>query len=130
VTLLLLSGAALAQIDAGKISGTVKDPNGAIVPGANVTVTNEKTGEERSARTNDDGYFVVPALRASTYRIIGEITGMTGKIDHAELSVGQSLEVTLGMSASGGRGDRKRRERRRDSGQHRLSRDGSQCASA
>ena len=101
LALLLLSGIAPAQSDAGKISGTVKDQNGAIVPGANITVTNEKTGEERSAKANDDGYFVVPALKPSSYRIIGEITGMTGKIDHAELSVGQSLELTLAMSASG-----------------------------
>lgn len=101
LTLLLLSAAAPAQSDSGKISGTTKDQNGAIVPGASVTVTNEKTGEERSAKANDDGYFVVPALKASSYRIIAEITGMTGKIDHAELSVGQNLEVTVAMSAAG-----------------------------
>src|SRR4030095_11230927 len=95
MTLLLMSGLTFAQTDSGKISGTVKDQNGAIVPGASITVTNEKTGEERSAKANDEGYFVVPALKASSYRVIGEVTGMTGKIDHVELSVGQSLEVTL-----------------------------------
>src|SRR5436190_22054330 len=98
---LFLSIAAFAQSDTGKISGFVKDQNGAIVPGASITITNEKTGEERSAKANDDGYFAVPALKPSSYRVIGEVTGMNGKIDHLELSVGQALEVTLGMSASG-----------------------------
>ena len=101
VTLLLLSGLALAQSDTGKISGTVKDQNGAIVPGANVTVTNERTGEERSAKANDDGYFVVPALKASSYRIIGEVTGMTGRLEHVDLNVGESLNVNLPMAPGG-----------------------------
>ena len=101
MTLLLLSGMAMAQSDTGKISGYTKDANGAIVPGASVSVVNEKTGEERNARANDDGYFVVPVLKASTYRIIAEASGMTGKIDHAELNAGQSLELNLAMSAAG-----------------------------
>src|SRR5258705_7431496 len=101
VILLLSSVVALAQTDSGKISGYAKDANGAIVPGASISVVNEKTGEERSAKANDDGYFVVPALKASTYRVIGEISGMTGKIDHVELSVGQTLTLNLAMAASG-----------------------------
>ncbi len=101
VTLLLLAGVASAQSDNGKITGTVKDQNGAIVPGANVTVTDEKTGVERSAKANEDGYFVVPALKASSYRIVGESAGMTGKIDGVNLSVGQELSVSLAMSAAG-----------------------------
>src|SRR5262245_56848335 len=102
VTMLVLSaGVALAQSDTGKISGTAKDQNGAIVPGASVTVTNEKTGEERSAKANDDGYFVVPGLKASSYRVIGETGGMTGKIENLNLSVGQELNVNLAMSATG-----------------------------
>src|ERR1043166_6815258 len=101
LTLLLLSGVALAQSDTGKIAGFAKDANGAIVPGANISVVNEKTGEERTAKASDDGYFVVPALKASTYRIIGEASGMTGKIESVNLGVGQEVTVNLAMSATG-----------------------------
>ncbi|HJZ81800.1 MAG TPA: TonB-dependent receptor [Pyrinomonadaceae bacterium] len=101
VLLLLVSGLAFAQSDTGKISGIAKDQNGAVVPGASVTVTNERTGEERSAKANDDGYFVVPALKASSYRIIGESGGMTGKLENVSLSVGQEVSVNLAMSATG-----------------------------
>ena len=52
--LLVIAATAFAQTDTGKITSTVKDQNGAIVPGANVTVTNTRTGEERSAKANDD----------------------------------------------------------------------------
>src|SRR5262245_49494108 len=90
-----------AQTDTGKISGIVKDQNGAIVPGANVTVTDEKTGVERSAKANDEGYFVVPALKASSYRIIAEVTGMTGRLDHVALSVGDSLTLNVPMAPGG-----------------------------
>src|SRR5262249_53317607 len=102
IAILLFSFVAVfAQSDTGKISGMAKDQNGAVIPGANISVVNEKTGEERNAKANDDGYFVVPGLKASTYRIIGEATGMTGKIDHVELSVGQTLTLNLAMSAQG-----------------------------
>src|ERR1043166_783446 len=43
----------------GTINGSVKDQNGAVVPGASVTVKNETTGAERKATSGDDGVFVV-----------------------------------------------------------------------
>ncbi len=101
LALLCLPIVAAAQSDTGKISGIIKDQNGAIVPGANVTVTDEKTGAERSAKANDDGYFVVPALKASSYRIIAEVTGMTGRLDHVALNVGDSLTLNVPMAPGG-----------------------------
>jgi hypothetical protein len=102
ILLLLLSLAgASAQTDTGKITGTVKDQNGAIVPGANITVTNERTGEERSAKSNEDGFFVVAALKASSYRIIAESTGLSAKAEKVNLSVGQELTINLAMTTSG-----------------------------
>lgn len=99
--ILVIAATAFAQTDTGKITGTVKDQNGAIVPGANITVTNTRTGEERSAKANDDGIFSVAALKASSYRIIAEVTGLSAKIDNATLNVGQELTVTLAMTANG-----------------------------
>ncbi len=62
VLMFAIAATAFAQTDTGKISGTVKDQNGAIVPGANITVTDTRTGLERSAKANDDGFFSVAAL--------------------------------------------------------------------
>jgi len=98
---LVFTATALAQSDTGKISGSVKDQNGGLVPGANVSIVNEKTGEERNAKANDDGYFSVPALKASSYRIIAESTGLSGKVDHVNLNVGQELTLNLAMTPGG-----------------------------
>jgi len=98
--LMMFAATAGAQTDSGKISGTVKDQNGAVVPGANVSIIDERTGTERNAKANDDGYFSVPALKASTYRVIAESTGLTAKIEHLNLNVGQELAVSLAMSTN------------------------------
>jgi len=55
----------LAQSDQGRITGTVTDANGGIVPGATVLVKSERTGEERTATTNEAGYYIVTALKPS-----------------------------------------------------------------
>lgn len=95
--LLLLQVAALAQGDNGKISGTVKDQDGAIVPGASVTVINDRTGDERSATTNTDGMFSVTALRASTYTVTATATGLGTKVLAVEVNVGQEVNLNLTM---------------------------------
>lgn len=49
----------MAQSDLGSISGFVKDPTGATVPNATVTVKNEATGTERRVVSNESGYYTV-----------------------------------------------------------------------
>ena len=65
----ILVPVAFAQTDQGRIAGRVLDPNGAIVPGAIVTVTNAGTNEVRTVTANSDGYFSAPALRAAKYTV-------------------------------------------------------------
>jgi hypothetical protein len=60
--LFLFTATAFGQSDTGTISGTVKDQNGGLVPGANVSIVNERTGEERNVKANDDGFFSAPVL--------------------------------------------------------------------
>jgi len=99
--LMMFAATAYAQTDSGKISGFVKDQNGAIVPGANITITDTRTGLERSAKANDDGFFSVGPLKASTYRVIAEATGLTAKVDSVELGVGQQLTLNLAATPGG-----------------------------
>jgi hypothetical protein len=53
----------------GDISGTVIDPNGAIVQGATVTITSKDTGAVRTATTNEFGEFSAPQLETGNYEI-------------------------------------------------------------
>jgi hypothetical protein len=53
----------------GTIVGTVTDSSGAVVPGATVKITDEATAATRTTTTNDQGYYVIPSLRPSTYSV-------------------------------------------------------------
>jgi Carboxypeptidase regulatory-like domain len=74
----LLPGRLAAQSIAGNISGTVVDPSGAVIPGVEITLTNEATSETRSAVTNDTGEFVFAALQPGSYAVKAEKTGFRG----------------------------------------------------
>ncbi|PYS58078.1 MAG: hypothetical protein DMF74_24545, partial [Acidobacteria bacterium] len=53
----------------GRISGTVKDPHGACIVGAEITVISLATTEKRKVKTNDRGNYAVPLLLPGMYRI-------------------------------------------------------------
>src|SRR5256712_2278407 len=93
---------AYAQTDQGKVSGTVRDQSNAFVPGAKVTVKNERTGEERSTISNDQGYFLISYLKPSTYTIKAEKSGFAGiEYTAMPLAVGQELTLDFEIKAAG-----------------------------
>ncbi len=71
----LLTG--YAQSTSATLSGTVTDAQGALVPGARVTVTNASTGLKREATTSGSGTFTIPLLPPSTYTVLVENQGFT-----------------------------------------------------
>ncbi|GAC1437281.1 MAG: hypothetical protein NVS1B11_28210 [Terriglobales bacterium] len=58
-----------AQVSAAKLSGTVTDPSGASIEGAQVDITNAQTGFARSVQTNGSGLYSAPSLPPGTYSI-------------------------------------------------------------
>src|SRR5438309_9799459 len=108
---LLVSQGLLAQSDLGKISGFIKDPSGATIANAKVTIRNN-TGVERQTTTNDSGYYVVTNVPPGLYTMIAEATGFqryessNNKLDpsadlviDAALTVGASTQIVQ-VSAS------------------------------
>ena len=61
-----------AQTSQTTVSGTVKDQNGALVPGATITLVDSRTKAERTATTNDDGFFLFANVLAGDYRMTAE----------------------------------------------------------
>src|SRR5689334_17966881 len=74
VSLTFFSLLTFAQSDLGRISGFVKDPSGATVPNAKVTVQNN-SGLSRQATTNEGGYYTVTNVPAGFYTITAEAPG-------------------------------------------------------
>jgi len=63
----LLVGVHAQSATTGNITGTVRDPQGAAVPKAEVTITDEKTGVSRTVRANEDGFYNATSLAAGIY---------------------------------------------------------------
>ncbi len=95
VLLVVLVGflSAYAQVDyaTGTLRGIVTDPQGAVVGGATVTVTNPSTGLTKTVKTGGDGSYRVPALPPGTYQITVEAAGFSKAVTKgAEVTVGSS----------------------------------------
>jgi len=89
---------ALAQIDRGAIVGKVTDASGAVIPKANVTVTNKATGVNIATQANDAGEYQVLALIPGVYSVRVSAPGFDTMVrDNLEVHVQDrlSIEATL-----------------------------------
>ena len=81
----------------GSLTGTVVDQNGAPVPGVTVTTTKPATGEHRSALTNSDGIYTLPALPTGSYQVSFRGDGFkTASIDR--VSIEAAVPITLNIT--------------------------------
>jgi hypothetical protein len=95
---LCATGAFAQGTTTGTIHGAVKDQNGAVVAGANVTVRNEATGGERKATSGDDGEFVVDQVPPASYSIIVEGKGFKRTVaPKIIVNVSQTTSVTINL---------------------------------
>ena len=97
----MMPALALAQGDA-RFAGTVLDQTGAFVPGAAVTVKNEKTGETRTVTSTQQGRYVVPNLKPSTYTITVKF-GDFQPLEYTDmpLAAGQEFSLDLELHPAG-----------------------------
>jgi hypothetical protein len=102
ILLLTLGSQMMGQSARARIVGTVKDPQGAVVAGANVTVTNVATGVERRAVTDHDGSYQALELPIGAYKVKVERDGFTTAETVAytlEINQVQRIDVTLKVGA-------------------------------
>ena len=91
-----------AQTFRGGIQGTVTDPNGAVVPGAEVTITSPDTGLTRTIVTDDSGTYSVSELPIGSYRIIVKKSGFQSPPVSARVEVATTTraDVQLAVAAA------------------------------
>src|SRR5262245_43873738 len=64
-----------AQTPDGRISGVVTDSTGAVVPGAEIEVTSEDTGERITVLSDEQGRYIVPRVSPGRWRVTAKLTG-------------------------------------------------------
>ncbi|HBB97847.1 MAG TPA: hypothetical protein DC054_20895 [Blastocatellia bacterium] len=88
--LVLAAFTVAAQETTGSLKGTVVDPNGAVVAGANVTLTNTGTGSSQTKQTSGDGNFEFAKLAPGDYTVTVEASGF-------KRSLSKGVSVKLGI---------------------------------
>lgn len=77
----------------GTIRGTVKDPNGAVVPGAAVKVVDLTTNIARDLTTNDDGNYEAANLKPGSYQVSVSKDGFKTSIVTLELNGSEAVRA-------------------------------------
>ena len=92
----LILSPVFAQMDQGLIVGTVTDASGAAIPGATITVKNDKTGSERTATSNDRGFFSVTNLSPAQYTVTAKGVDLGPSVySDIKLGIGQERTLTI-----------------------------------
>ena len=102
----LMVAPALAQTTVSTIEGTIKDPQGSVVAGAQVVV--KSLGIERSATSDAEGFYRIAALPAGIYSLAITHSGFaTRNFDNVELTVNRTLtlDIPLEVGAVSGQVD-------------------------
>ena len=97
VFLLSLSlSAALVGQGLTSISGTTKDPSGAVIPGATVTLINTDTGAQRSEVSDSQGRYTISQVQPGTYNITAHVSGFSDvTVNRVQLLVNTPAAVDL-----------------------------------
>ena len=96
LTILLLCPGAHGQVDQGTITGSVEDSTGAVVPGAQVTLTNTDTDLVLQRAANSTGNFVFSPLKIGNYKLSATAPGFqTTTQEKLHLDIQQRLNLVL-----------------------------------
>lgn len=92
VLFLVVAVPAWCQIDTGSITGIVTDQSGAVVPNAQVSLTNEGTNLTLTTKTSADGSYTFSPVKIGTYTVSVEAAGFS-KVIHPHLTVSINQDV-------------------------------------
>ena len=94
--ILVLAGLSIAQENRATIQGAVKDPQGGLIAGATVVVTNINTNVPVTLKTNVTGRYSAPLLMPGNYTITAAATGFKKEVHQGiDLLSGEVRDVDL-----------------------------------
>ena len=91
--------AVFGQSDNGSITGFARDPSGAVIPKAKVTLRNEATGVRQQAGTDDSGYYIFNSVEPGLYTVTVEANGFK-RFDsiHNKLDPSSTLKLDAALT--------------------------------
>ena len=107
VTTILLSivfcaVAVTAQVTGGAVTGSVVDTNGAVIPNANVKLTDKARGQEFTAQTTNAGSYLFPNVPVGEYSVSIEASGFSTVTREMVVSLNQTTTVDATLQVGGG----------------------------
>jgi hypothetical protein len=96
---LMLAASVSAQSPLGRLSGTVLDTSGAVLPGATITLTNEGTAQTQTTVSNETGVFLFPQVLVGTYKLDVSLPSFKGAtFTGISIAVGQEYSITAKLA--------------------------------
>lgn len=86
----------LSTLEPGQVGGVIVDPQGAVVVGAEVTVTNTQTGTSLTTRSDDEGHWRVAAIPPGAVRVTISSPGF--KMSQTEMNLQASKPASIGVT--------------------------------
>jgi hypothetical protein len=98
----LMAAPGYAQIGQGRLTGTVSDAQGAVLPGVTVTATSPSQIGVRTTVTEADGKYLFPGMPSGTYKLTFELQGFR-KLERDNIAVvlGQTISADAAMQIGG-----------------------------
>src|SRR5262245_9926488 len=98
----LATSTTAAQSDRGRLTGTVYDPSGAVVPNASILITNQSTQASRQVTADDKGRYRVEDLLPAPYSMRAVVTGFDeANVSDIVLAAGQERTVHFHLQTGG-----------------------------
>ncbi len=89
-----------AQVAAGRITGTIKDVSGAVVPGVKVTLSNGETGTSQVVTSTSTGTYTIESVNPGNYSLKAEASGFSDSVTNGiQAHVQQTLTVDVSLVA-------------------------------
>jgi outer membrane receptor protein involved in Fe transport len=99
--LFALAPPVLAQTETGRISGTVMDASGAVVPGATISLRSTGTGAVRNTVSDENGKYVFANVAPGPYQVLTELAGFNASTANVTVTVGSVSEINTRLEIAG-----------------------------
>src|SRR5438093_6317718 len=96
--IMLIPASVWAQVYSGSLTGVIKDPSGAVVPGAEVKLTDVNKGYSQDVKTDESGRYLLRSIAPGTYRLSVVASGFRAYLQQGiVLDVGQNASIDIAL---------------------------------